>query len=132
MLTKDKGVDIVVLDMPLLDTRKGKNLIGSFIADVVLQVLSFVAQYEREKIRERQAQGIASAKLRGVRFGRPAVEVPANFAALVEQWELGEITLDEVLEQTGLSARTFYRRLRDYRLKNPKKNKLTKRVNIGS
>jgi len=118
--------------MPLLDTRKGKNLIGSFIADVVLQVLSFVAQYEREKIRERQAQGIASAKLRGVRFGRPAVEVPANFAALVEQWECEKITLDEVLEQTGLKERTFYRRLRDYRLKNPKKNKLTKRVNIGS
>jgi len=132
LLTKDKGVYIVVLDMPLLDTRTGKNLIGTFIADLVLQLLSFVAQFEREKIRERQEQGIAAAKLRGVRFGRPAIEVPANFIPLVEQWELKKITLDEVLEQTGQTERTFFRRLSDYRLKNPKKNKLPKRVNIGS
>ena len=87
ILTKDKGIDIVVIDMPLLDTRQGKDLMGTFIADLVLQILSFVAQSEREKIRERQRQGIAAAKARGVRFGRPEKELPKNFPKLVELWE---------------------------------------------
>ena len=90
VLTKDVGVDICVIDMPLLDTRSGKDLMGTFIADLVLQILSFVAQSERENIRKRQEQGIAAAKARGVRFGRPAVETPEDFGALVEAWERHE------------------------------------------
>ena len=80
VLTKEKGVDIVVIDMPLLDTRRGKDLVGTFLSDIVLQVLSFVAENERTTIRQRQAEGIAAAKLRGVRFGRPQVVLPENFA----------------------------------------------------
>ena len=116
ILTKDVGVDICVLDMPLLDTRQGKDLMGTFIADLVLQILSFVAQSERENIRKRQEEGIAAAKARGVRFGRPAVEAPDNFARVVKQWERKQIHITEALRQTGLSESTFYRRLREYRL----------------
>ena len=116
ILTKDIGVDICVLDMPLLDTRQGKDLMGTFIADLVLQILSFVAQSERENIRKRQEEGIAAAKARGVRFGRPAVEAPDNFARVVKQWERKQIHITEALRQTGLSESTFYRRLREYRL----------------
>ena len=116
ILTKEKGVDIVVLDMPLLDTRQGKDLMGTFIADLVLQILSFVAQNEREKIRERQTQGIAAAKARGVRFGRPEKRPPENFPELVRQWEKKQISLEELLRQCDLSEATFYRRLREMRL----------------
>ena len=86
-LTKDKGIDIVVLDMPLLDTRRGKDLMGTFLSDIVLQVLSFVAENERTNIRQRQAEGIAAAKARGVRFGRPEKEIPADFEEIVAAWE---------------------------------------------
>ena len=82
VLTKEKGVDIVVLDMPLLDTRRGKDLMGTFIADLVLQILSFVAQNERENIRKRQAEGIAAAKARGVRFGHPPIPMPPQRSAV--------------------------------------------------
>lgn len=82
IITKDKGVDIVVLDMPLLDTRRGKDLMGTFLSDIVLQVLSFVAESERTNIRQRQAEGIAAAKDRGVRFGRPPKPLPQNFIVL--------------------------------------------------
>ena len=116
VLTKDKGVDIVVIDMPLLDTRRGKDLMGTFIADIVLQILSFVAQNERESIRRRQKEGIAAAKARGVRFGRPIKNPPENFAALVKLWEGGLLPIAELMEQTGLKEATFYRRLREYRL----------------
>ena len=119
ILTKDVGVDICVLDMPLLDTRQGKDLMGTFIADLVLQILSFVAQSERENIRKRQEEGIAAARARGVRFGRPAVEAPDNFARVVKQWERKQIHITEALRQTGLSESTFYRRLREYRLAKP-------------
>ena len=85
ILTKEKGVDIVVLDMPLLDTRQGKDLMGTFIADLVLQILSFVAQSERENIRKRQAEGIAAAKAKGVRFGRPEIAMPDNFGEIVRR-----------------------------------------------
>jgi DNA invertase Pin-like site-specific DNA recombinase len=112
VLTKEKGIDIVVIDMPLLDTRQGKDLMGTFIADLVLQILSFVAQSERERIKERQRQGIAAAKARGVRFGRPKKELPEDFAELVEQWKAGKIIFQEVLEKCGISEATFYRRLR--------------------
>ena len=115
MLTKEKGVDIVVLDMPLLDTRQGKDLMGTFIADLVLQILSFVAQNEREKIRERQAQGIAAAKARGVKFGRPRKQMPEGFEEMVKEWRRGEITAREAAERCGVSVGTWYRRVREKR-----------------
>lgn len=117
MLTKEIGVDICVLDMPLLDTRNGKDLMGTFIADLVLQILSFVAENERENIRKRQEQGIAAAKKRGVRFGRPESKVPDNFQCIVKAWERGNIKIDEVLEKCQMSKSTFYRRLCEMRLK---------------
>ena len=86
MLTHTKGIDICVLDMPLLDTRQGKDLMGTFIADLVLQILSFVSQSERENIRKRQADGISAAKARGVKFGRPSRKLPNNFDAVHSQW----------------------------------------------
>ena len=92
ILTKDKGVDIVVLDMPLLDTRRGKDLMGTFLSDIVLQVLSFVAENERINIRQRQAEGIAAAKAKGVRFGRVPKPLPENFHAVYQRWKHGEIT----------------------------------------
>ncbi|MCL2568612.1 MAG: recombinase family protein [Oscillospiraceae bacterium] len=115
VLTKEKGVDIAVLDMPLLDTRVNKDLMGTFIADLVLQILSFVAQSERETIRKRQAEGIAAAKARGVQFGRPIKKPPQDFAKLVSLWERGKLSLQEVLARTGLTQATFYRRLRETR-----------------
>ena len=120
ILTKEIGVDICVIDMPLLDTRNGKDLMGTFIADLVLQILSFVAQSERENIRKRQAQGIAAAKKRGVRFGRPEKPIPEGFAETVKLWEKKEIDIKAVLEMCGLKEATFYRRLREYRMKNNK------------
>ena len=117
-LTKDKSVDIVVIDMPLLDTRQGRDLMGTFIADLVLQILSFVAQTERESIKKRQAEGIAAAKARGVRFGRPVTPVPEDFEQLVCAWEHKDITLAELLECCGgVSESTFYRRLKEARIK---------------
>lgn len=116
ILTKEKGIDIVVIDMPLLDTRRDKDLMGTFIADLVLQILSFVAQSERERIRERQKQGIAAAKARGVRFGRPEKMAPDNFPEIVSQWEKKKICLEELKETCGMSEATFYRRLRELRL----------------
>lgn len=114
-LTREIGADICVIDMPLLDTRNGRDLMGTFIADLVLQILSFVAQSERESIRTRQAQGIAAARLRGVRFGRPALPQPEDFPALVEAWERKLLPLPELLRRSGMSQATFYRRLREYR-----------------
>lgn len=116
ILTKDIGIDICVLDMPLLDTRNGKDLMGTFIADLVLQILSFVAQSERENIKKRQAEGIAAAKARGVKFGRPEVPTPDGFAKHIARWEKGQITTAEALKLTGLSKSTFYRKLREYNL----------------
>lgn len=115
LLTRDKGIDICVLDMPLLDTRQGKDLMGTFIADLTLQILSFVAQSERESIRRRQAEGIAAAKARGVQFGRPEKRPPDNFPQLVMHWEQKKASLKEVAEACGMSESTFYRRLWEYR-----------------
>ena len=115
VLTKEKRVDICVLDMPLLDTRRGKDLMGTFLSDIVLQVLSFVAENERENIRQRQAEGIAAARARGVRFGRPRKRVPEEFPELLRAWETGALSLEEVLARCGLSRSTFYHRLREYR-----------------
>lgn len=117
IITKEIGADVVVLDMPLLDTRQGKDLMGTFIADLVLQILSFVAQNERENIRKRQLQGIIAAKANGVRFGRPEKQVPDDFLMLVKLWEKKKITLPEILKQCKMSESTFYRRLREYRIK---------------
>lgn len=116
VLTKEIGVDICVLDMPLLDTRNGKDLMGTFIADLILQILSFVAQSERENIRKRQAEGIAAAKAKGVKFGRPEKKVPDNFGKVVKAWEQKKLPFSEVLDQCNMSEATFYRRLREYRL----------------
>jgi DNA invertase Pin-like site-specific DNA recombinase len=117
ILTKEKGIDICVLDMPLLDTRNGKDLMGTFIADLVLQILSFVAQNERDNIRKRQAQGIAVAKAKGIKFGRPEIALPDNFEKLVSEWEKKKISIEEVLKMCGISKSTFYRRLKEYRMK---------------
>lgn len=116
VLTKEIGVDVCVIDMPLLDTRQGRDLMGTFIADLVLQILSFVAQNERENIRKRQEEGIAAARARGVRFGRPALETPEDFARLVAAWEQKRITVGEIVDQCGISEATFFRRLRELRL----------------
>ena len=115
ILTKEYGVDISIIDMPILDTRNGKDLMGTFLADIVLQILSFVAQNERETIRKRQAEGIAAAKERGVRFGRPQKKTPENFDDVIKGWENEEITLEEVLVLTGFKRATFYNRLREFR-----------------
>lgn len=115
ILTKEKGIDIVVLDMPLLDTRRGKDLMGTFLGDIVLQVLSFVAENERMNIRQRQAEGIAAAKARGIQFGRPKIKVPNKFGQIVRAWEKKEITIQEAVKECGMSEATFYRRLREYR-----------------
>ena len=112
-LTKEKEVDIVVLDMPLLDTRTAKDLLGTFISDLVLQVLSFVAQTERESIRERQKQGINAAKIKGVKFGRPCITVPENFSFFVNLWKCGSISAEEAAKNCNMSIATFYRRLKD-------------------
>jgi len=125
VLTKDRGVDIAVIDMPLLDTRNGKDLMGTFLADVVLQLLAYVAQNERETIRKRQSEGIAAAKSRGVRFGRPVKKPPENFGSLVKEWRRGSLPIAEVLTQTGLKESTFYRRLREFQ-PTKKKNELSK------
>ena len=111
-----KRIDICVIDMPLLDTRNGKDLMGTFIADLVLQILSFVAQHERENIRKRQAQGIAVAKAQGVKFGRPEIMLPENFGELVREWEKKRLPLSEVLNVCKMSEATFYRKLSEYRL----------------
>lgn len=116
MLTKEKCVDICVIDMPLLDTRQGRDLMGTFIADLTLQILSFAAQSERESIRKRQEQGIAAAKRRGVRFGRPQSPLPEGFETIVFAWENGRITVGEAFKRCGMSESTFFRRLREYRL----------------
>ncbi len=122
ILTKDIGIDICVFDMPLLDTRRGKDLMGTFIADLVLQILSFVAQSERENIKRRQAEGIAAAKAKGVKFGRPELKIPEDFEKIIRQWEHKQISIAEVVKHCNMSEATFYRKLREYRLLNNKKS----------
>lgn len=111
ILTKEKKIDIVVLDMSLLDTRNCKDLLGTFISDVVLQILSFVAQNERENIRIRQAEGIAAAKANGVKFGRPELPLPDNFHEMHEAWRNKEITLSKAAENCGMPMSTFYKKV---------------------
>jgi DNA invertase Pin-like site-specific DNA recombinase len=108
LLTKEKGVDIVVLDMPLLDTRRGKDLMGTFLSDIVLQVLSFVAENERSNIRQRQAEGIAAAKAKGVQFGRPPTPVPDNFSQVCLAWRNKKMTLRQAATACSMPVGTFY------------------------
>jgi len=122
ILTKDRDVDIAVIDMPLLDTRNGKDLVGTFLADSVLQILSFVAQNERETIRKRQSEGIAAARSRGVVWGRPIKKPPENFGEVVKRWRRGSLPMADVLAQTGLTSATFYRRLREFQQGTGKKS----------
>ena len=109
LLTKKKGVAMVVLDMPLLDTRNTRDLSGTLIADIVLQLLSYVAQKERESIRQRQAEGIAAAKERGGRIGRPEKEIPGRFFLLYDDWKKGEISGREAARQLGVTHQTFFK-----------------------
>ena len=109
-LTREKKVDIVVLDMPLLDTRRGKDLMGTFLSDTVLQVLSFVAENERGNIRQRQKEGIEAAKIRGVQFGRPENPLPENFSQIYNQWVMGKIGGIEAAGLCGMSITSFYRK----------------------
>lgn len=113
-LSKELGADICVLDMPLLDTRTGKDLLGTFISDLVLQILSFVAQSERESIKKRQAEGIAAAKARGVKFGRPEKALPGDFEQMTRLWRGKNLPLSSILSACQISESTFYRRIREY------------------
>ena len=114
ILTKEKGIDIVVLDMPLLDTRRGKDLMGTFLSDIVLQVLSFVAENERVNIRQRQAEGIAAAKAKGVRFGRVPKTLPPKFRTVYQRWKHGEITGTAAAKECGMPLSTFRYRAEIY------------------
>ena len=118
ILTKEIGADICVIDMPLLDTRSGRDLMGTFIADLVLQILSFVAQNERENIRRRQAQGIAAAKARGVRFGRPPRPLPENYPSAYRRWKAGAITGTAAAKECGMPLSTFRYRAEIYEKSN--------------
>ena len=110
ILTKEKRVDIVVLDMPLLDTRRGKDLMGTFLSDIVLQVLSFLAENERKNIRQRQREGIEAARMRGVRFGRPELPLPKDFGQICVRWEARELTGREAAKLCNMSMSSFYRK----------------------
>ncbi len=108
IITKEKKADIVVIDMPLLDTRREKNLLGTFISDVVLALLSYVAENERTNIKQRQAEGIAAAKARGVKFGRPPLPIPENFYQMHKDWRAGKITIEEATKACNMCPKTFY------------------------
>ena len=114
LLTKEKGVDIVVLDMPLLDTRRGKDLMGTFLSDIVLQILSFVAENERTNIRQRQAEGIAAAKAKGVKFGRPPKPLTHNFHEVHRAWRAKKMTLKQAAESCNMPVGTFYDKARKF------------------
>lgn len=108
IITKERRADIVVIDMPILDTRREKNLLGTFISDIVLALLSFVAENERTNIRQRQAEGIAAAKAKGVKFGRPPLPIPDNFYQVHKDWRAGKISMEEAGRRCSMSAKTFY------------------------
>ena len=114
IITKDKGVDLYVIDMPILDTRREKNLLGTFISDLVLTLLSYVAENERTTIRQRQAEGIAAAKARGIHFGRTPKPLPENFYEVYQQWKMKKITIKEAAEQCKMPQTTFYEKARNY------------------
>lgn len=119
IITKEKQADIKVLDMPLLDTTYAKDLLGTFVADLVLQVMSFVAEIERDNIRQRQAEGIAAAKAKGVKWGRERKELPEDFEEIYLRWAMGEITHKNMLKLCEMGKSAFYERVREYRENNP-------------
>ncbi|MEG1930720.1 MAG: recombinase family protein [Anaerovorax sp.] len=123
IISKEMGADIVILDMPLLDTRKSKDLMGAFISDIVLQLLSFVAENERENIRRRQAEGIAAAKIRGVRFGNQAIAMPKNFNRLYESWKNKELTISEFALICKIAPSTLYKKIKEYETYSGKEGK---------
>ena len=108
IITKEKGAYIVVLDMPILDTRREKNLLGTFISDIVLSLLGYVAENERVNIRQRQAEGIAAAKINGVKFGRPPIPLPDNFHEMRKNWRMGKISMKQAAQKCGMKEKTFY------------------------
>ena len=108
IITKEKKADIVVIDMPILDTRREKNLLGTFISDIVLALLSYVAENERINIKQRQAEGIAAAKARGVKFGRPPLPIPDNFYQMHKEWRAGKITIEDAARACNMHPKTFY------------------------
>ena len=114
IITKEKGADIVVIDMPILDTRRDKNLLGTFISDIVLALLSYVAENERINIKQRQAEGIAAAKARGVKFGRPPVPLPDNFYEVHKQWRDKKLTLKQAARTCNLATSTFFDKAREF------------------
>ena len=116
IITKYKGADLYVIDMPILDTRREKNLLGTFISDLVLTLLSYVAENERATIRQRQAEGIAAAKARGVHFGRTPKPLPENFYEVYQQWKMKKITVAEAAQQCGMPQSTFFNRARKYEM----------------
>ena len=115
IIIKEKNADIRILDMPLLDTTKTKDLMGTFISDIVLQLLSFVAENERENIRQRQAEGIAAAKARGIRFGKPRIPIPDEFPELFREWEAGNISIYEFASLCNMGKSTMYTRIKEHR-----------------
>lgn len=114
VITKDKKVDLYVIDMPILDTRREKNLLGTFISDLVLTLLSYVAENERVNIRQRQAEGIAAAKARGVHFGRTPNPLPNNFYEVCQRWKMKKVTIKQAAEECGMPVSTFYGRAKAY------------------
>ena len=117
IITKEKGADVCVIDLPLLDTRRDKNLLGTFISDLVLALLSYVAENERNGIRQRQAEGIAAAKMRGVRFGREPIQLPENFEKACQEWKQGVISVTEAARECGMAQTTFYVKAKAYESK---------------
>lgn len=118
IITKEKGADIVVIDMPLLDTRREKNLLGTLISDIVLALLSYVAENERMNIRQRQAEGIAAAKARGVKFGRPPLPIPDNFYKVHSEWRKGKISMEQAARECNMLPKTFYSKAIKYEKSN--------------
>ena len=114
IITKEKGANIVVIDMPLLDTRREKNLLGTLISDIVLALLSYVAENERINIKQRQAEGIAAAKARGVKFGRPPRNIPDNFYEVHAKWRSGKISVAQAAKECGLPQSTFFRKAKEF------------------
>lgn len=115
MITKIKKADIFVIDMPVLDTRRGKDLMGTFLSDIVLQVLSFVAESERDNIKQRQAEGIAAARAKGVKFGRPPKELPPNFMSVYKKWINKELSVKEAAEACNMPMTTFFYRAKKFK-----------------
>lgn len=117
IITKEIGADVVVIDMPLLDTRREKSLLGTFISDIVLALLSYVAENERINIRQRQAEGIAAARAKGVQFGRPPIPIPDNFFELYQKWREGKISMREAADLCAMNPKTFYSKAVKYEKK---------------